>query len=182
MAIFPGLCPEATARAPADDRRGSRRSPADVEKSVDHRQVIWRPPAGDRAVIVNLPAKYGRRCKKLVTLLAPVIPAVVTMLRRREFEAHLAHFNGCGSHCNGVRGRRGEATSQACCTEEMVGETMACEETHIRSLWAVDEWATEREPYRLQDVPPSRARDVLRVGRESITKDSEEYKVSCTVS
>ena len=93
MAIFPGLCPAVTGRAPADDRQGSRRSPADVEKSVAHRQVIWRPPAGDRAVIVSLPAKYGRRYKKSVTLLAPVIPAVVTMMRRREFEAHLAHFN-----------------------------------------------------------------------------------------
>ena len=93
MAIFPGLCPAATARAPANDHRGSRRSPADVEKSVDYRQVIWRPPAGDRAVIVSLPAKYGRRYKKSVTLLPPVIPAVVTMLRRREFEQHLAHFN-----------------------------------------------------------------------------------------
>ena len=28
-------------------------------------------------------------------------------------------------------------------SEEMVGETMAGEETHIRLLWAPDEWATE---------------------------------------
>ena len=29
----------------------------------------------------------------MVTSLPPVIPAVVTMLRRREFKQHLAHFN-----------------------------------------------------------------------------------------
>ena len=55
--------------------------------------MIWRSPLGDRAVIVSLPTKYGRRYKKSVTLLSPVIPAVVTMLRRREFNQRLVHFN-----------------------------------------------------------------------------------------
>ena len=54
---------------------------------------------------------------------------------------------------------------------------MAGEETHIWPLWAADEWATEREPHRLQGFPTRWATDVLQVGRECRTKDSEEYKV-----
>ena len=58
--------------------------------------MISRPPAGHPTIIVRcshpLP-KYGCRYKSRSSCISPVISAVVTMLRRHEFERQLAHFN-----------------------------------------------------------------------------------------
>ena len=133
----------------------------------------------------QLTHKYGRRYKKSVTLLAPVMPAVVMMMRRREFEEHLTHFNIL----------MGVAAIVMEYEEEEERQRRKCA---ARRRWWVRPWLARRPIYGhyeqlmnellrenhtdFQDVPPSWARDVLRVGRESRTKDSEEYKVSCTVS
>ena len=75
-----------TAGGPGDLQPMSRNRWLTIRWSGGHPQVIvqWSPA---------YPPNMGRRYKKSVTLLAPVIPAVVTMMRRLELEAHLAHFN-----------------------------------------------------------------------------------------
>ena len=61
---------------------------------------MWRPPAGDRTIIVRFvrfspppSPKYGRMYKSRSLCFSPAISAVVTMLRRHQFERQLAHFN-----------------------------------------------------------------------------------------
>ena len=74
--------------------------PVDLQLMSRNRPIAGGSPSGDLAVTGRwsrsdrqLTRQIWAQVQKSVTLLPPVIPAVVTMLRRREFEQHLAHFN-----------------------------------------------------------------------------------------